>query len=174
MRIGDKQHADTRRPRPPPRQAHGGGAARLTASLTARVADQTENLTRKDKPHEPRGTGQSSHDPPCQRQRPPPQDTETAGKQTDKTNRPTGAERSQENGTASNRPNNGTRERSIASRPAARQARRGERTSGRDDQRNDQRRMPHGADTTGNDARGQARRGGRQRDTTTDDETEPR
>lgn len=112
MRIGGERDASTRRPRPPhaAKQAHGGGKRdkrrdKPRERQTRRITSPAEaNRTRHG------GRRKSSHDQPCQRQRPLPQDTEAVSKQTDKTSRPPGAERDQEDSTPSNGSHSGTRE----------------------------------------------------------------
>ena len=58
MRIGGERNASTRRDahasRTPPSKHMG--ATRQTTRRTTRAADPTDNLTRRGKPHETRGT----------------------------------------------------------------------------------------------------------------------
>lgn len=158
MRIGGERDASTRRDahthRPPP--SKHTGAARPTTSRTVRTADPTEDLTRRGKPHETRGTEEKQP-----RTAMPTAPSRIPRRQASRRiRRSAPRERAEPRG---RQPKQRTTrdERENPPRPSSRRttSKTGREDEKRNDQRDDQRRMkPHWANTTDDDTRGQARR----------------
>lgn len=146
---------------------------RQTARRATRAADPTDNLTSRGKPHEPRGTEEKQPRPAMPTATPNQQDTEAESKQTDKTSRPTGAERGQRTTPQATSRTGRERTRHGQAAPLVRQARRGERTSGETINETINGGRPTGL-TRMTTPPPDGKQAGRRRATTPDDETEPR